>query len=474
LDIANLTIRKAGEAMVRGDFTARELTDAYLAEIEKRNGELNAYLYVFTEHARVQADEVDKKRAGGEKLGPLAGIPLAIKDNILIEGEITSSASKILENYKATYDATVIARLRSAGAVFLGHTNMDEFAMGASNENSAYGPVKNPLDTTRVPGGSSGGSAVAVAGNMALGALGSDTGGSVRQPASFCGLVGMKPTYGAVSRYGLIAMASSLDQIGPLAKNVEDAQIIFDCIKGRDKMDSTSEEYPTNENVPKEITIGVPTDFPKEGLDSEVLKNFEQSVEKLKGLGYKIKEISLPNIKYSVACYYIIMPAEISSNLARFDGVRYGLHVDGKNLLEDYKLSKAEGFGPETKRRIILGTYVLSAGYYDSYYGKALAVQSLIRRDFDTAFNEVQAIIMPTTPGPAFRFGEKSDNPVEMYLEDIFTISANLSGLPAVSVPSGLVEKEGSSLPLGLQIITPHFAEAMMFGIAERFRQGLL
>jgi len=393
----------------------------------------------------------------------LAGIPIAIKDNILIKGRIASSASKMLENYQATYDATVIKKLKEAGAVFLGRTNMDEFAMGGSTENSAYGVTKNPYDLERVAGGSSGGSAAAVASDMALVSLGSDTGGSIRQPASFCGLVGLKPTYGAVSRYGVMAMGSSFDQIGPFAKNVEDAQIVFDIISGKDVMDSTSIELIKKEEIKKKVKIG----FVKElNIDTSVYPSEINN-------NYDTELVDLPNLKYSLAAYYTLIPAEVSSNLARFDGVRYGLHADGVNGVDDYFKSKAAGFGPEVKRRIILGTYVLSSGYYDAYYNKANVVRELIKEDYKKAFEKVDVIITPTTPGPAFKIGEKINDPVALYLEDIFTVPANLAGIPAISIPCGFKEVNGKKLPLGLQLLAAPGKEYLLFQVAKEIEKLL-
>jgi len=471
IDIKNLTIKSAHESLMKGEFTAVELAKEYLKIIEEKNPDINAYLGVF-EDVLKQAEEADKKIKSGEA-DLLTGIPMAIKDNILISGRTCSAASKILEHYKASYDATVIKKLKEKGVVFLGRTNMDEFAMGGSTENSAYGVTKNPHDLERVSGGSSGGSAAAVAMDGALVSLGSDTGGSVRQPSSFCGVVGLKPTYGRVSRYGLMAMASSLDQIGPIAKNVSDAEIVFNSIAGADIMDSTSynREPQRNKEDPKDITIGIPRNFLKEGVDSDVLQNFEETISKFKKLGYKIKDIDLPNLKYSLAVYYILMPAEVSSNLARFDGIKYGLYKEGKDLIDDYFITRGEGFGRESRRRIILGTYVLSSGYYDAYYNKALIVQDLIRKDFAKAFNDVDIVLTPTSPVPSFKIGEKSNDPLSMYLADIFTVSANLAGVPAISIPSGFVKRENSSLPLGIQMMAPHFEENLLFSVGKNFEK---
>ncbi len=480
IDIKNLTITKAHNALMEGEFSARELAEAYLARAKEKNPSLNAYLEVFDD-CLAQADLADKKIKEGTAT-MLTGIPLAIKDNILIKGRIASAASHMLESYRASYDAHVIEKLKEAGAVFVGRANMDEFAMGGSTENSAFGPTKNPHDESRVAGGSSGGSAAAVAANIALGALGSDTGGSIRQPASLCGIVGLKPTYGAVSRRGVMAMGSSLDQIGPFGKTVEDTKIIFDVIHGYDAKDSTSvrnadtrgwknadgADKKTQIGADKKFRIGVPEDFVSgEGIDADVLANFREILATLAKMGHEIISISLPHAKHSLASYYIVMPAEASTNLARFDGVRYGLHVGGESGIDDYKKTRAAGFGAEVRRRIMLGTYVLSAGYYDAYYGKATAVRRLIRNDFMNAFDTVDVIVTPTSPVPAFKIGEKSDNPLSMYLADIFTVPVNLAGVPAISVPSGFAEREGKQLPLGFQIIAPHFREDILFTLGN-------
>jgi aspartyl-tRNA(Asn)/glutamyl-tRNA(Gln) amidotransferase subunit A len=452
-----MTITEAADALKAGKITAVALAEECLKNIKEKNPSLNAYLEVFDD-VLVQAKAADEQIKTGTS-GPLTGIPLAIKDNILIKGRVASSASKILASYQASYDATVIAKLKAAGAIFVGRTNMDEFAMGGSTENSAFGPTRNPHDTSRVAGGSSGGSAAAVAAGMALGALGSDTGGSIRQPASFCGVVGLKPTYGTVSRSGVMAMASSLDQIGPFAHTIEDTEVLYEAIKGQDPLDATSVPGQKVE-AKKTYTIGVPEHFLTAGVNAEVLVNFRESLKKLAAAGHTIQEISLPNIKYSLACYYIIMPAESSTNLARFDGMRYGLQVAGDNLLEDYVKTRGAGFGPEVRRRILLGTYVLSAGYYDAYYGRAKAVQRLLKQDYFNAFKTVDLIATPTAPTTAFKVGEKTADPLQMYLEDIFTVPANLTGLPALSVPSG---KDSQGLPFGLQLMAPHFHEAWLF-----------
>jgi len=455
IDLKNLTIKKAQKMIQNREISVAELVSAYQENIKNKNKDINAYLEVFND----PIGEIDETKL-------LAGIPFAIKDNMLIKGKICSASSKILENYHAAYDATVIKKLRDAGAIFLGRTNMDEFAMGASTENSAFGPTKNPFDLERVAGGSSGGSAAAVAADLGLAALGSDTGGSIRQPAGFCGVVGLNPTYGAVSRYGLIAMASSFDQIGPITKTVEDAEIVFNVIKGKDEMDSTSIKIQdTRYKIQDTLRIGL-LKYDKSGINDEVNRTIEETIKKLKNLGHEIKEIELPHIKYSVPCYYILVPAEVSANLARFDGVRYGLSKEGKNLLEDYMETRASGFGREVRRRIMLGTYVLSAGYYDEYYGRAQKVRIIIRKDFEKAFNDIDIILSPISPAPAFKIGEKTDDPLQMYLEDIFTAPAKIAGLPAMSVPAGFAK---SGLPIGVQFIAPWFKEDILFHLGKQY-----
>lgn len=478
IDLKTITIRSAHDAFVKGDYTAVQLAQAYLDEIVAKNGRINAYLEVFSDVIE-QAKAADALIKAG-KGSLLTGIPIAVKDNILIKGRRAGAASKILDGYVAPYDATAIAHLKKEGAVFIGRVNMDEFAMGGSNENSAYGPVRNPHDESRVSGGSSGGSAAAVAMFGALAALGSDTGGSVRQPASFCGVVGFKPTYGAISRYGLMAMGSSLDQIGTIAKNADDAQILFDAMAGHDEYDSTTlpeavfggikacVSSPSASSAAKK-RIGIPRHFMKQGIDAEVLVNFEEAVARYKKLGYEIVEIELPNIEYSLAVYYVIMPAEASSNLSRFDGVKYGALKEGNDLLADYLRTRTEGFGKEVRRRIMMGNYILSSGYYDAYYAKANLVRDLIKADFDEAFKKVDFILTPTSPVPAFKIGEKSSDPLQMYLADIFTVTANLVGVPAISIPSGFVEKEGKQLPLGIQLMAPCKADASLFHSAKDF-----
>ncbi|PIR45514.1 MAG: Asp-tRNA(Asn)/Glu-tRNA(Gln) amidotransferase GatCAB subunit A [Candidatus Vogelbacteria bacterium CG10_big_fil_rev_8_21_14_0_10_50_13] len=466
INLEALTIKEAAAAMRAGEFSVRELTQAYLDAIAERNPTLNAYLEVFDDCLE-QADKIDAKRQAGEELGELAGIPMAIKDNILIKGRKCSSASKLLENYIATYDAFVIEKLKTAGVVFLGRTNMDEFAMGGSTENSAFGPTKNPHDPERVPGGSSGGSAAAVGGNLALAALGSDTGGSIREPASFCGVVGFKPTYGAVSRRGVMAMASSLDQVGPIAKTIDDAKLVFDIIRGKDELDATSwssNSVPGKNQVKTKMKIGVPREFVSAGLNPEVAANFEATLAKLKTAGHEVVDIELPSFKYALACYYVLMPAEASTNLARFDGLRYGVKQTGADLLGDYQETRGTGFGPEVRRRIILGTYVLSAGYADEFYYQAVAVQRLIKADYARVFEEVDVIATPTAPGPAFKIGEKIGDPLAMYLEDIFTVPVNIGGVPAVSVPSG---QTTSGLPLGVQLTAGAKQEEILFALGR-------
>ena len=457
-----LSITQAAALLERGETTSLEITRACLAEIKKRNPSLNAYLEVFKD-AEEQAKAADEKRAKGEK-GSLLGIPLAIKDNILIEGRVASAASKILADHVASYDATVIKKLKSAGAIFLGRTNMDEFAMGGSTENSAFGPTTNPLDESRVPGGSSGGSAAAVAGHLALAALGTDTGGSIREPASFCGLVGLKSTYGGVSRFGAIALGSSLDQIGPLTQTVADAKIIFDTIRGSDPLDSTTlreGEYPAKQRSASR-RIGVPRHLLKEGVEPDVLARFEESLVTLQSKGCEIVDVEIPSASLALAIYYIVMPAEASTNLARYDGVRYGLSLKGENLFDDYAKSRAAGFGPEPRRRIMLGTYVLSAGYYDAYYGKAGIARQKLTDEVAKVLETCDAIAVPTAPCPATKLGEKSD-PLAMYLMDIFTVTANLTGNPAISIPMGTVHRDDTNLPVGIQLTASHGDEEALF-----------
>ena len=467
----NLTIEKVHDGLLKKEFSARELAKSLLDKIKKENEKIFAFLTVSDDLALEQAGAVDKKLAAGEKIALLEGVPAAIKDAILVDGVKCTSASKILENYVAPYDATVIRKLQEQGTVILGKTNLDEFAMGSSTENSAYGVTRNPRDTERVPGGSSGGSAAAVAADQCVYALGSDTGGSIRQPAFLCGVVGLKPTYGAVSRYGLMAFASSLDQIGPLAKTVDDARIVFNAIAGKDPLDSTSiDTKPVGNLTGKKFTIGVPKEYFIKGIDEAIEKIIRAKIKQYESLGHKIEEISLPHTEYALACYYIIATSEASANLARFDGIRYGYSSPkAKNLLEIYLQSRGEGFGAEVRRRIMLGTYVLSAGYYDAYYVRAQKVRSLIKQDFDKAFQKVDAIFTPTSPTLDFKIGEQMSDPLQMYLSDIFTISINLAGVPAISVPVGKV----GNLPVGLQVIGKPFEEEKIFEIAKPLEEPM-
>jgi aspartyl-tRNA(Asn)/glutamyl-tRNA(Gln) amidotransferase subunit A len=463
-----MTIQELREKFIAGSYTPIDAVEDAFRVINEKDGEMHAFLDVY-EEARDEAKVATERYKNDSELPPLLGMPIAIKNNILIKGKKATAASKILENYRATYDATIIAKLRAAGAIIIGSTNLDEFAMGSSTENSAFGPTKNPRDTSRVPGGTSGGSAAAVAMEAAIAAFGTDTGGSIRQPASFCGLVGFKPTYGAVSRYGLIASGSSLDQAGPLTNSVADAELLFNIVQGPDEMDSTTIQSDTYGEVPlkEKYTIGIPQDFLKEGMDPDVEEAFRKHVAFLKSEGHTIVDIELPLFEKGLAAYYIVQPAEVSSNLARYDGMRYGLHVEGANLLEDYEKTRAEGFGPEVKRRILLGTYVLSSGYYDAYYAKAEAARELMREELRGVFSVVDAILIPTSPIPAFKFGEKSD-PLAMYRADIFTVPVSLCGVPAISIPGGSVHRDGVELPVGVQYIAPHGGDARLFDIGKK------
>jgi len=467
MDLTNLTIKQARQGLLDKKFSVLELTRARLEKIKKEDKEIDAFLTLCESEALKDAKEIDKMIASKKQIPLLAGTLAAIKDNILVEGIKITAGSKILENYIAPYDATCIKKLKKQGVVVLGKTNLDEFAMGVSTENSAFGPTKNPKDLTRVPGGSSGGSAAAVASNFCHFALGSDTGGSIRQPASFCGVVGLSPTYGAVSRYGLISLASSLDQIGPITKTVEDCKLIFDAIKGKDKMDSTSvaaELFAESDiKTIKDLVVGIPKEYFIEGIDKGVLRLIEDAIKKYERLGAKIKEISLPLTKYALSCYYIINPSEASANLARYDGIKYGHSTDSDDLLGVYFKSRGYGFGDEVKRRIIIGTFALSSGYYEAYYLRAQKVREMIKKDFEKAFNEVDVIFTPVAPTPAFKIGEKAQNPLEMYLADIFTVSVKLAGIPAISVPCG----ETNGLPVGLQIIGKSFEDDKIIKIAE-------
>ena len=461
-----MTIAEAIKKIKKSELTSESLVHDCLNRINIRDKNIHAFLEVFEEEAILEAKKEDERIKNGGEIKPLSGIPIAVKDVLLIAGKEATAGSKILKGYRATYESTAVKKLKEAGAIIIGRTNMDEFAMGSSTENSAYGPTKNPLDETRVPGGSSGGSSASVAMGACLGALGSDTGGSIRQPASFCGLVGLKPTYGRVSRSGLIAMASSLDQIGPITKTVEDAEIIYKVIAGRDPMDSTSKDMPMDYEKKSKIKIGV-LKYDKTGVSQEVNEAFEDSVKIFISAGIELEEISLPSLEYALACYYIIMPAEASTNLARFDGVKYGFSSGADNLLDNYFSSRGEGFGKEARRRIILGTFVLSSGYYDAYYGKATKVREAIIKDFEEAFQKYDAILTPTSPTVAFKLGEKSNNPLEMYLSDIFTVSVNIAKLPAISIPTRL--KGENHLPIGLQIIAPWFREDILFDLGKKY-----
>jgi aspartyl-tRNA(Asn)/glutamyl-tRNA(Gln) amidotransferase subunit A len=466
MDLSKLTIAEARRALDAEEYSALDLTSAYLDSIAKKDKDIHAYIEVWEDSARAEAKAADAMIAAG-KSQPLTGIPLAVKDNILIEGRIASAASKMLEHYRASYDATVIAKLKAQGAVFLGRTNMDEFALGGSTENSAFGPTKNPHDFSRVPGGTSGGSAAAIAADMALGALGSDTGGSIRQPSALCGVVGLKPTYGAVSRSGLIAAASSLDQIGAIGKTVADAGAIYEAICGHDERDSTSlPDGFFEKKVPARKILGVPRAFLKTGIEPDMLSAFENTLQSLAKAGYSLVDIELPALDYALAVYYIINPAEVSTNLARLDGIRYGLSAPADDIAGVYLKTRGEGFGPETRRRILMGTFVLSSGYADAYYRKARSVRELIRADFANAFKSVDAVALPVSPIPPWKFGEKAD-PVAMYAADIFTVPVNLAGVPAVSVPSGSVERDGKKLPAGFQLIAAHGGEETLFAIGK-------
>jgi aspartyl-tRNA(Asn)/glutamyl-tRNA(Gln) amidotransferase subunit A len=469
------TIPEVRAALDARKISARELVKEFYARIDQRNPELNVYLALSPERAYAQADKIDAAIASGDALPPLAGVPLAVKDVISTRGIPTTCGSRILEGYRPPYDATVVTRLEHSGAIVLGKTNCDEFAMGSSNENSAYGPVRNPVATDRVPGGSSGGSGAAVAAGLAVIALGTDTGGSIRQPGSFCGIPAMMPSYGRVSRYGLIAFASSLDRIGPFARTVRDAATVMSTLAGRDPLDSTSSTSPVPDYAAAlghslaGLRIGIPDDYFAEGLDPEVRKKVEAGIELLQKLGCRRVSIRMPNTDYAVAAYYIIATAEASSNLARYDGVRYGARVPGGTLIEMYQKTRGRKFGAEVKRRIVLGTYVLSAGYYDAYYLKGQKVRSLIARDFREAFDKVDAIITPTSPVPAFKLGERTSNPLEMYLADIYTVTGSLAGVPGISVPCG---KTSEGLPVGLQIYGPAFREERVLQLAHAFEHA--
>ena len=474
MELYNLTIHQLHQLLSTREVTSREATESVIGRIEAVDQKVNAYITVTRDLAMEQARQADERFRKGE-FGPLTGIPLAVKDILCIRGVKTTCGSRILGNFIAPYDATVINNLRKQGAVFVGRTNMDEFAMGSSTETSYFGPTRNPWNTERIPGGSSGGSAAAVAADECIGALGTDTGGSIRQPAACCGRVGLKPTYGRVSRYGLIAFASSLDQAGPMTKDVRDAAIVMNEICGYDQLDSTSVDIGVPDYtrvLGREVagmSVGIPKEYFGEGVDKEVEQAVREAIKVLTGLQMEIKEVSLPHTDYAVAVYYLIAPAEASSNLARYDGVKYGYRTpEDTGLLDMYKRSRSEGFGTEVKRRIMLGTYALSAGYYDAYYKKASQVRTLIRRDFEEAFKLCDVIVTPTYPTSAFKIGEKIDDPLTMYLSDIFTIPANLAGIPGISIPCGFT---GEGLPIGLQILSDSFQEEKLLQIASAYEQ---
>lgn len=472
-----MSVRGLAREIADGSRTAVEVCDKFLSRIQEAEPQVQAFTAVTVERARERALALDADRQAGRALGPLHGVPMAVKDNLCTKGLPTSAASRILRGFIAPYTATVVERLEAAGAILLGKTNLDELAMGSSTENSAIAPTKNPWDLARTPGGSSGGSAAAVAAGMAASALGSDTGGSVRQPAAFCGLVGVKPTYGRVSRYGLLAFASSLDQVGPLTRTAEDAALILQLIAGHDPNDATSSVEPLPDysfamtGDARGLRIGVPRDLVGDGVDPDVRRAFDEALEVWRGRGAAIVDIALPHATHAIPVYYLIATAEASSNLARYDGVRYGHRAalgrdDGLSVM--YDRTRDEGFGAEVKRRIMLGTYVLSAGYYDAYYLKAQQVRTLLRQDYERAFEQCDAVAMPTTPTPAFRLGEKIDDPLQMYLNDVFTVSANLTGLPAISLPCGLSSEQ---LPIGVQLTGRMFDETALFGLAHAFQQ---
>jgi aspartyl-tRNA(Asn)/glutamyl-tRNA(Gln) amidotransferase subunit A len=475
MELHQLTIHALQEKIRSREATADEIVQSVFRRIEAVEKDIHAYLLLTREAALAEAERADAAIRKGD-IRPLTGIPIALKDLLCTRGITTTCASRILHNFVPPYDATVVEKLRDAGAVFTGKTNMDEFAMGSSTETSGFGITRNPWDLERIPGGSSGGSAAAVAADECSAAIGSDTGGSIRQPAALCGVVGMKPTYGRVSRYGLVAFASSLDQIGPFTKDVEDCAILMNVIAGYDPRESTSvpAEVPDyRQSLARGIegwTVGIPKEYFIEGIDPEVMTAIRKTIGVIEGLGAKCIEISLPHTEYCLAVYYIVAPAEASSNLARYDGVRYGFRApDNRDLLDMYRKSRSAGFGAEVKRRIMLGTYVLSSGYYDAYYKKASQVRALIKQDFDEAFRQCNVILTPTTPTPAFRIGEKTDDPLQMYLSDIFTISTNLAGIPGISVPCGFTQ---AGLPIGVQFLAGHFEEAKLIQIAAAYEKN--
>jgi aspartyl-tRNA(Asn)/glutamyl-tRNA(Gln) amidotransferase subunit A len=474
--IENITLAEARSAVVDGRRSAVALAAEHYERIAAVDPEINSYLALTQERAMAQAERVDAAARAGNPLGPLAGVPVGIKDVLATRGVVTTAGSKILEGYRPPYDATAVARLEAAGAVVLGKLNCDEFAMGSSNENSAYGPVKNPRALDRVPGGSSGGSAAAVAAGLCVASLGTDTGGSIRQPAAFCGVVGVLPTYGRVSRYGLIAFASSLDRVGPFARSVADAAVMLEVLAGSDVMDATSSQSAVGSYATElgkgvaGLRIGVPEEYFGDGLDPEIRAAIERSIDQLRAAGCSIHKVSLPHTRYAVPTYYVVATAEASANLSRFDGVRFGLRAEDANTLAAmFRNTRDEGFGAEVKRRILLGTYVLSAGYYDAYYRKAQQVRTLLTRDFVEAFAKVDAIVAPVTPTPAFKLGEKTDNPLQMYLEDIYSVAASLAGICGMSVPCGETQ---AGLPIGVQVLGKHFDEATMLRVGAAIEAG--
>jgi aspartyl-tRNA(Asn)/glutamyl-tRNA(Gln) amidotransferase subunit A len=484
MQLYDLTIKQVQEKLSAKEISAEDLTRAFIGRIKKNDSNINAFLTRTFDNALEQAKEIDKKRIQGKKLSDLAGIPMAVKDNILTEGIKTTAGSKILENYIAPYNATVFKILKNQGAILLGKTNLDEFAMGSSTENSAFQKTKNPWDVNRVPGGSSGGSAAAVAASECIFALGSDTGGSIRQPASFCGVVGLKPTYGRISRFGLIAYGSSLDQIGPLTKNVEDAAIVLKAISGKDKFDSTSADekipdYYNSLKSEKKIKIGIIKEYFAEGINPDVKKIIQSAIEKIEKIGCEVEEVCLPMTEYALPTYYLLAKSECSANLSRYDGVKYGYSADKenpeevKNLIDSYFISRAKGFGKEVKRSIMMGTYALSAGYYDAYYLKAAKVRTLIKEEYQKTFQKFDCLIGPTAPTAAFKIKEKIEDPLTMYLSDIYTVPINLAGLPAISVPCGFVKSENNSeLPVGLQIIGNYFDEEKILQLANLYEKA--
>lgn len=465
MNVTELTIEGVQKGLIAKEFSAVELTENALLNVAKQEPSLHAFLTITKELAMAAAKATDERIAKGEKLLPLSGIPCSLKDAILVEDVRCTAGSRMLDNYIAPYDAFVTEKIKEAGAVIIGKTNMDEFGMGASTENSSFGATKNPHNLERVPGGSSGGSAASVAAGEVILSLGEDTGGSIRQPASFCGVVGLKPTYGAVSRAGIIALASSLDQVGPFARTTKDAQILFETISKRDLRDATSVDIKKKKKEVgvKELRIGVPKEYFQKELDSGVSKLIKDTIGKFESAGAKIVEIELPHTQYALAAYYILNTSEASANLARYDGIRYGFHQEASDLLGEYLSSRSEGFGPEVKRRIMLGTYALSEGYYDAYYVKAQKIRSLLKQDFDSAFNKVDVIMGPTSPVLPFLLGEKTSNPLKMYLVDTYTVPLNLVGLPGISLVAGKID----NLPVGLQVIAPSFEEDLLFSIGK-------